>query len=213
MQAAYNNIKTAYDGRPNPNGLRPTIVIAGSSRGALIALGVAEKLAKDDGITVDLVAMYDPVDMSEIDDKLGENIPAKILQVAVVGGVKQADKSGNLDYWNTDSRRYDWERTIWDNQIRRASGNAVTDVNKWEMDASHGAIVGLPGYNDNFGNPEPDDNSGEGELAPYDYEKDKTNSKEADRWIRATIRALGINLRAELTTDYPYPENNPVWKP
>jgi hypothetical protein len=66
----------------------------------------------------------------------------------------------------------------------------------------------MPGYND-----DPNGANGEVVLAPYDYEKDKTNSKEADRWIRAKIRALGINLRPELPTDYPFPSENPTWTP
>ena len=151
--------------------------------------------------------MYDPIDMAwGIPDPLGAAIPAEILRVAVVGGERQSDADGNLDYWNHSwyNSVENWPRRHWDNHFRPVSGNNTTIVDLWEFDASHCAIGGHPGYNDT---------RGEAWLAAYDYDIDKNNSIEADRRIRETIRALGIDLRDELPTDYPYPQENPTWKP
>jgi hypothetical protein len=174
-----------------PADSKPKIVIVGWSRGAMIAQWVANSLATS-SISVDFVGEYDPVDMSTY-------IPDE--QRFIQTGVKRVVTLGPLGGGNRDF--YIFKRMAVGGWIELNEGNSTTFLAQFYLNASHGAIGGTPGFNDNslrFW--------GEIQNTDYAYVTDRNESMVADEIIRAQILALGIFV--PVVVDYGFPGVNPT---
>ena len=204
------------------SGRTAAISLAGWSRGALIALWVANSLSRE-GIPTDLVGLYDPVDMSfeewnAVPVMGWGGIPdpemlvhSKIDRVVIVGP-RQTPQAGNMDWLIFE--RMSWEHTeTYEGNIHftdywiRPYGNQVhTKFERKDVNGSHGAIGGTPGYNDKTAV-----SHGEDHNKSYLYPSDVEAAILSDRYIRAGLRTEGWNIREIADGDYGFdPSTNPT---
>ncbi len=183
-----------------------TVALFGWSRGAMVALWVANRLAGNPATydcTVAYVGMLDPVDMAS-------PIPSSAAQIAVaighvdILGPSSAPPTGNVDYpvgWPSSFSDIVFVRMSLNDWIE--STNESVQVSRYSANASHGAFGGLPGFNPSL----VDVTDG----GTYDYVIDMERSIAADGIIRAGLRAAGflfVPLRdAEW---YGFPEDRPT---
>ncbi|MDO5576102.1 MAG: hypothetical protein Q4F84_03415, partial [Fibrobacter sp.] len=202
------------------------IVLVGFSRGAMIAQWVANDISKDH-IDVEFVGLYDPVDMAaSIPDENG-CIEPNVKNVMIVGPVSFTGQPlFNPDYWTSD---FDSISTTNGPFIRMSmygrlttSSGATTVVDRFELNASHGAIGGLPGYNDQSENTVDARTDAECTIenmfarkytTSYSYSLDIASSFHADYRMRTKCVDLGIYIRVLEFDDYRFPSTNPVYSP
>jgi hypothetical protein len=85
-------------------------------------------------------------------------------------------------------------------RIDRPIAARVLNIVRETYNASHGAIGGTPGYNDD--NLDPPDGQ-------YNYGEDRRNSILADRDVRAGMRAAGIDVPDHPDPWYGFPDVRP----
>ena len=188
---AFQYIKTVYVAAQ----IKPKIALVGWSRGAMIAQWVANDLA-DEGISVDFVGLYDPVDMASVIPPSAVIVAQGIKNVYVIG----PSAVGNFDY-PTFTRE--------SGNIIKASNNETSNIFFLMMNASHGSIGGTPGYNDVEDSIFYSDNS-EAVNTSYDYVVDSSNSIFADSTIRFGLIYSGIDMKFISGLRYGFPILNPV---
>ena len=194
-----NSVRTEYLAAPDDD--KPKIALLGWSRGAMIALWIANDLAGE-GIPVEFVGLYDPVDMSLQIPDIESRVRNGITRLAIIGPTPEV----NIDYplflrmALADDYGY---------RIRPEPGmdgriaNTSTLISRFWLDASHGGIGGTPGFNDigiRFW--------GEDWNTDYSYSSDRANSMTADEIIRMQLLAVGIDV--PLVNNYGFPLSNPT---
>jgi hypothetical protein len=199
------------------------VALVGWSRGAMIALWVANELSAPVlqviGMqrTVEFVGLYDPVDMSTAipDDQHGPRVNAARIQpgirrVTIVGPKETPNNNvdypvGLPSYWLGLILTPDpvFVRMSQNDRITALGGTTV--VTRIEYNASHGAIGGCPGYNVHLVSI-PD--------GRYDYALDVERSILSDTDIRDGLRAAGLDFvpdRGDPDEDwYGFPTIRPV---
>jgi len=172
--------------------VHPRIAIVGWSRGAMIGLWLGNDLATR-GIKVDLVGLYDPVDMAGPIPDSTVYVLSGIDRVVVTGpfiGASNKDyDTGIVQFWRSDDA------------IARAANNNRTVIPKYKFNASHGALGGFPGYND------------ASEGSSYDYTLDRYNAYVADDLVRIGLQVEGVRVSRRSESEYGYPTYNPTWIP
>lgn len=227
----------------------PPIALAGWSRGAQIALWVANELGRL-GHDVDVVGLYDPVDMATAIPDEERVIHTKVKQVQMFGPLhNQFINMGILgayvqDYdaifgvydvhYLTESKNLDWRffvrashkdlhtlSGVIENSGIHLPAGSNTKLEPLLLDASHGAIGGTPGFNEDnslksgffmWGEDNPNDSTtkhtGYGNTV-YDYKLDVENSIKADRHIRKGFEDQGWPIRKLTDGQYGFPDVNP----
>jgi hypothetical protein len=163
------------------------------------------------GILVGYVGLFDPVDMSDtIPDYTFRQVQPNVGQVTIVGPTMDAS---NLDWLI-------FERLAWNEvgagfnepYIRNAFGNDNTFISLSLLNASHGAIGGVPGYNDQTGY--------QGYVAwsevfntDYSYPVDRHNSIVSDQIVRSGLRSRGWQVAVIADLEYGFPVANPTFTP
>lgn len=243
--------KTSEMGEPNP-----PIALAGWSRGAQIALWVANELGRR-GHIVDLVGLYDPVDMSPYIPNAERIVDQRIKQVQMFGPKQtsfsapvwnQADSRlpdffsfGFGKYDDLPTKNADWRFFVRASHrdltvtgqikfgttveylqgIHLPNGSKTILNGELKKDATHGAIGGTPGFNDDnsflkgssmWGEDNPNDpattHTGWGNQ-DYDYPLDVQNSILADRHIRQGLKDQGWFTKDLSDKQYGFPATNP----
>jgi pimeloyl-ACP methyl ester carboxylesterase len=186
------------------------VALVGWSRGAMIALSVANELsqpAQGKEWTVEFVGLYDPVDMSSSIGDDAAVIHDGIRRVVIVGPKLLQEEFYNVDYpvglpsyWLGFVLEPD---PVFVRMSRgRITSNGRTSVDYKVYNASHGGIGGCPGYN--------------GQLvdAPdgsYGYDLDRQNSIRSDKDIRNGMRVAGLDFVPDRNEDwYGIPKIRPV---
>ena len=201
----HNQVLSDIQGWASANNNKVRIAIAGWSRGALIASWVANDLSEL-GISVQVVGMFDPVDMSggAIPYDNSRNMRPLVQHVVTVGGI-----GDNVDYST-------WPRAFL--EVVRQAGNTTTVITPYPLNASHGAIGGTPGYNDaaSYLNPS---GMGAEQDGSYSWTTDKNSSAAADVIIRAALIAacFGVEQLPNVTpASYGFgnnPDNTAISEP
>jgi pimeloyl-ACP methyl ester carboxylesterase len=166
---------------------KPKIAIFGFSRGAMISLWLANSLAER-GIQVDIVLLMDPVDMTTSIPDSAAVIQNGVKKVVVFG---PSLNSQNKDHIN-------FTRMSEESRIHRAPNNSSTDLKHVMYDASHGALGGSPGFND------------EEEGINYNYPVDRQSSIAVHQQIVSELRSVGIDVHSVEAERFGFPLNNPV---
>ena len=186
------------------------VTLVGWSRGAMIALSVANELsrpAQGKDWTVEFVGLYDPVDMSPAIGSDDAVIHEGIRRVVIVGPKLLQEEFYNVDY-PVGLPSY-WLGFLLEPDpvfVRMAHGKIIgnnrTIVDRTVYNASHGGIGGCPGYNGHL------------VAAPngsYRYDKDVEFSIASDADIREGMRAAGLDFVPNRNRAwYGFPVTRPV---
>ncbi|MFN7813749.1 MAG: hypothetical protein ACK5SI_13930, partial [Planctomycetia bacterium] len=169
------------------------VALVGWSRGAMIALSVANDLSKPTqgkDWAVEFVGLYDPVDMSASIGDDAAVIHDGIRRVVIVGPTLVQEEFYNVDYpvglpsyWLGFVLEPD---PVFVRMSRgRITGNGKTIVDYKVYNASHGGIGGCPGYNGHLV---------DAPKGSYRYDKDVEFSIASDTDIREGMRAAGLDF-------------------
>lgn len=189
----FGKAKDAYEASRKELGRDVPIAIVGWSRGATVALWMANVMHAE-GVNVDFLGLYDPVDKSGW-------IPNSLTRSAntggTVAGVASQEGTENKDYIVEMPRLLDLTF------IQELTENEIAGVQKKLFNASHGALGGIPGYNDVW------QEDARGMNHNYSYSTDVWASEEADMYIRE--KAVGSGIVINPTPVYMFPEEDPDW--
>jgi hypothetical protein len=181
-----------------------TIAIVGWSRGAMIASGVANDLLTlapgDLPRTVVFVGMYDPVDMSDGINDAWARVHRDVKAVTIVGPADEDSTRPRLPRYNVDYSTFT-RMALGENTDRgfqwRVTHQGTVDIIRHTYNASHGAIGGTPGYNEDNEDPP---------AGAYNYVEDRRDSIQSDKDIRDGMRRAGLEFvpeRAEAWYGFP----------
>ena len=186
------------------------VALVGWSRGAMIALSVANELshsAQREDWTVEFVGLYDPVDMSSAIGDDAAVIHDGIRRVVIVGPKLLQEEFYNVDYpvglpsyWLGFVLEPD---PVFVRMSRgRITSNGKTIVDYKVYNASHGGIGGCPGYNGHLV---------DAPKGSYRYDKDVEFSIASDTDIREGMRAAGLDFVPNRNRAwYGFPVTRPV---
>ncbi len=177
------------------NGGAGEVYIVGFSRGAGIATWVANTLSQNwtDGtgaargpISVEFLGLYDPVDHSgTIPDAQARNLPTTVANAMIIGN----DDGDDQDY------------NYFDRIIDETNAGTNPAWHTMNLNATHGSIGGMPGFNDSL------DAS---EYPESKYDNDKLESESADITMRTSLRAAGLTIELLQHGDYGFPDDRPI---
>jgi hypothetical protein len=186
------------------------VALVGWSRGASIALSVANELshsAQGKDWSVDFVGLYDPVDMSSDIGDDAAVIHDGIRRIVIVGPKLVQEEFYNVDYpvglpsyWLGFVLEPD---PVFVRMSRgRITSNGKTIVDYKVYNASHGGIGGCPGYNGHLV---------DAPKGSYRYDKDVEFSIASDKDIRNGMRAAGLDFVPNRDDEwYGFPVTRPV---